>query len=77
MQRFRTYNLPLSHASPEVLEWAKKMWSDPKMKEIISDYFRQAEDPRTHIEKYENIFAGNPDIEYGRFEEDWEFDIPT
>jgi hypothetical protein len=77
VQRFRTYNLPLSSATPETLEWIRKMWSDAKMREIASDYFRQAADPKTRIEKYDDIFAGNPEIEYGKFEEDWQFELPV
>jgi hypothetical protein len=51
----------------------KKMWDDPTIKALSKDYFKQAENPGTLIEKYDDIFKGNPDIEYGRFEEDWEF----
>jgi hypothetical protein len=72
-QRFRTYNLPLTSASPEVLAWMKKMWSDPTIKLVIKDYYKQAKDPETTIAKYDDIFKGKPDVQYGRFEEDWEF----
>jgi hypothetical protein len=75
MQRFRTYNLPPDSASPEALAWMKKMWSDPVLKEIGKDYFRQAERPETLTEKYEDIFKGNSEIRFGRFEEDWEFSV--
>lgn len=74
-QRFRTYNLPLDTASPEALAWMKKMWSDPAMKDIQKDYFRRAERPETLTEKYEDIFKGDPEIHYGRFDEDWEFSV--
>jgi hypothetical protein len=63
----------LTSASPEVLAWIKKMWSDRTIKLVIKDYFKQAEDPETIIEKYDDIFKGNPDVQYDRFEEDWEF----
>lgn len=72
-QRLRTYNLPLDAATSEAIAWMKKMWSDPSMKEIQRDYFRQAENPETRIEKYDDKFKGNPEIVYGSFDEDWEF----
>jgi hypothetical protein len=72
-QRFRSYNLPLATASPEVLAWMKKMWSDPTLRALGKDYFEQAKNPETLLEKYNDIFKGNPDVEYGLFEEDWEF----
>lgn len=49
------------------------MWSDPTIKLLIKDYFKQGEDPETAVEQYDDIFKGNPDIQYGRFTEDWEF----
>ena len=72
-QRFRTYNLPLATASPEALAWMKKMWSDTVFKALAKDYFRQAEDLETTVEKYDDKFKGNPEIQYGRFKEGWEF----
>ncbi|EEQ84354.1 glutamine amidotransferase subunit pdxT [Blastomyces dermatitidis ER-3] len=76
--RFRTYNLPLTYATPEAVGWMKKkMWNDPTLKSLISDYFRQAEDPETIIPKYEDIFKTEySDIEYGAFTEGWEFVEP-
>ncbi|OBT70789.1 hypothetical protein VF21_10091 [Pseudogymnoascus sp. 05NY08] len=71
--RFRTYNLPLTTASPEALLWVKKMWSDPTLKLLSKDYFKQAEDPETAMAQFDDIFKGNPEIQYGKFEEDWEF----
>ncbi|KFY86147.1 hypothetical protein V498_07588, partial [Pseudogymnoascus sp. VKM F-4517 (FW-2822)] len=65
--------LPLTTASPEALLWAKKMWSDPTLKLLGKDYFKQAEDPETAIIRYDDVFKGNPEILFGRFEEDWEF----
>lgn len=51
----------------------KKMWSDPTLKSIAKDFFRQGKDPKTSLPQYDDIFKGNPDIKYGRFTEDWEF----
>jgi glutathione S-transferase len=74
--RIRTYNLPLETATPETLKWIQKMWADPVLKRLGKDYFKQAEDPETVIPKYDDVYKGNPDITYGRFEEDWDFQIP-
>lgn len=52
------------------------MWNDPVMKLQAQEYFRQAQDPLTRVDKYEDIFKGNPDVEYCQFTEDWTFD-PT
>jgi hypothetical protein len=49
------------------------MWSDPTLKLLSKDYFKQAEDPETAMVRYDDVFKGNPEIQYGRFEEDWEF----
>ncbi len=49
------------------------MWNDRVIKTMAKDYFRQAERPETVNEKYEDKFKGNPDIQFGKFEEDWEF----
>jgi hypothetical protein len=51
----------------------KKIWSDPAFKALAKDYFRQAEDPQTTVEKYDDKFKGNSQIQYGRFEDGWEF----
>ena len=59
---------PLATASPEAIAWMKKMWSDPVLKTLAKDYFRQAENPETLVEKYEGKFKANPDIQFGRFE---------
>ncbi|KAH6716969.1 glutamine amidotransferase subunit pdxT [Leptodontidium sp. 2 PMI_412] len=72
--RFRTYNLPLTTASPGALAWMKTMWSDPTLLKLSKDYFSQAENPKTAIAHYDDIFKGNPGIQYGRFEEDWKFE---
>ncbi|OJD15076.1 hypothetical protein AJ78_04647 [Emergomyces pasteurianus Ep9510] len=75
--RFRTYNLPLTTAAPEAVMWMKTMWNDRSIKLLISDYFRQAENPESSVPKYENIFRDrHPDIQYGSFTEDWEFVEP-
>ncbi|KAG0652367.1 Pyrimidodiazepine synthase [Hyphodiscus hymeniophilus] len=71
--RFRTYDLPLATASSEATEWMAKMWSDPALKTLAKDYFRQADDPETTVAKYDDIFDGNPEIQYGRFDENWVF----
>lgn len=49
------------------------MWRDPAIKTLAKDYFRQAKDPETTVEKYDDKFKGNLDIQYDMFEEDWEF----
>ncbi len=49
------------------------MWSDPTLKKLGKDYFKQAADPETAIAKYDNLFEGNTAIQYSYFEEDWEF----
>lgn len=53
------------------------VWRDPKLKAIGKDYFAQAEDPATKVDHYDDIFGGNPDVKYGFFQEDWEFERPT
>lgn len=50
------------------------MWNDPTIKLQIQEYFRQAKNPLSKIEKYEDIFKSNSDIEYGQFTEDWIFE---
>ncbi|KAL4869191.1 hypothetical protein BDV12DRAFT_168440 [Aspergillus spectabilis] len=70
--RFRTYNLPLDDASPEVLKWLEKMWNDPKIKKLIHGYYRQLEDPTTRVEKYDRNFE-EYEVKLEVFPEDWEF----
>ena len=48
----------------------KKMWRDPVVKTLAKDYSHQAEDPETTVEKRDDKFKGNLDIQYGKFEED-------
>ncbi|KAL4972660.1 hypothetical protein BDW66DRAFT_119477 [Aspergillus desertorum] len=55
--RFRTYNLPLGDATPEALEWMRKMWTDTRTRKLVHEYYRQSVDPKTRIEKYEGPFA--------------------
>ena len=50
------------------------MWNEPVLKGLGRDYYRQAERLETLIEKYDDVFKGNEDVEYGKFEEDWEFE---
>jgi len=68
--------MPLDTATPETLKWMQKMWADPTMKRLSKGYFAQAADPKTIIPKYDDVYKGNPEIKYERFEEDWEFQIP-
>ncbi|KAI1473077.1 uncharacterized protein F4812DRAFT_38210 [Daldinia caldariorum] len=72
--RFRSYQLPLTGISEDGLKWMAKMWNDPVMKSQAREYFRQAENPLSRIEKYEDIFKGNSGVEYSQFTKDWEFD---
>ncbi|OTB09306.1 hypothetical protein M426DRAFT_315879 [Hypoxylon sp. CI-4A] len=72
--RFRSYQLPFTGISEDGLKWVAKMWNDPVVKRETHGYFQQALDPLTLVEKYENIFAGSPDVEYSQFTEDWKFD---
>ncbi|CRG87677.1 hypothetical protein PISL3812_04697 [Talaromyces islandicus] len=74
--RFRTYNLPLDSATPDVLKWMATMWNDPSIKKIVGDYYRQAERPETRIERYEDIFSDRDDIQSGTIPEDWKFSEP-
>ncbi|OTA54205.1 hypothetical protein K449DRAFT_439614 [Hypoxylon sp. EC38] len=73
--RFRSYQLPTTGISEDGLKWMAKMWNDPIMKQQAREYFKQAEDPSTVVERYENIFKDNPDIQYSQFTEDWTFDV--
>ncbi|KKY27704.1 putative glutamine amidotransferase subunit pdxt [Phaeomoniella chlamydospora] len=63
--RFRTYNLPLDSASPEALAWIDKMWNEPVMKRQVQYYFRQAEDPETGVDMYEDVFKHIPEVKCG------------
>ncbi|KAL4776968.1 hypothetical protein BDW60DRAFT_203066 [Aspergillus nidulans var. acristatus] len=74
--RIRTYNLPLDNVTPEALEWMEKMWSDLQIKKLVYGYYRQAEDPKTRIEKYEGLFA-EEGVVYETFPVDWVFTVPT
>lgn len=49
------------------------MWKNPKLKAMGKDYFAQAQDPATNVDHYDDIFHGNPDVQYGFFSEAWEF----
>ncbi|KAI0007098.1 hypothetical protein F4779DRAFT_619980 [Xylariaceae sp. FL0662B] len=74
--RFRSFQLPLTGISEDGLKWMAKMWNDPVMKAQGREYFRQAQDPLTKVEKYEDIFRGNPNVKYSQFTEDWTFETP-
>lgn len=52
------------------------MWKDRKLKAMGKDYFAQAEDPATTVDHYDDIFKGSPDVTYGSFTADWEFERP-
>jgi hypothetical protein len=52
-----------------------KMWSDPVFKRLGKEYFRQAEMAETRVEKYDDIFKGNEDVKYGKFSEEWGFQL--
>ncbi|KAF2494085.1 putative glutathione S transferase [Lophium mytilinum] len=71
--RFRSFNLPLTTATPEAIEWTRKMWSDPQLKKVGKDYFQQAENPRSKIDRYDDLFKGVEGITYGKFDEEWTF----
>ena len=74
LQRFRTYNLPLDTAPPEAIAWMKKMWNDPKVKEEGHLYYDEAKRPETVFPPFEDLYKGNPDVQYGQFTPDWEFE---
>ncbi|KAK6075593.1 glutathione s-transferase [Seiridium cupressi] len=73
--RFRSYQLPLHNISVIQTQWVSKMWNHPVMQARAADYFKQAMDPKTQVDKYEDVFRGNPDAEFGSFEEDWIFSL--
>lgn len=73
MQRFRTYALPLSGASPEAVEWVAKMWVDEKLQEVGRGYYEQLKNPETRMEQYDDVFKGIPGITYGNFDASWSF----
>lgn len=73
-QRLRSYNLPLDTATPEALGWMKRMWEEPKLKELGRDYFKQAENPETSLPQYDDVFRGNADVHFGTFDEGWVFE---
>jgi hypothetical protein len=52
-----------------------KMWRAPVLKRLGKEYFRQAEMEETKVEKYDNIFKGNEDVKFGKFSEQWEFEV--
>jgi hypothetical protein len=54
----------------------KMMWSNPVIKGLIKDYYNQTILAETSIPHYDDLFHGNPDVKYGKFDEDWEFRLP-
>lgn len=51
------------------------MWNDPVFRGLGERYHKQAQDPETRIEKYDDIFHDRNDIQYGQFPVDWEFSV--
>lgn len=51
------------------------MWNDPVFRALGEKYYRQAQDPESRIEKYDNIFKDRNDIQCDRFPGDWEFSV--
>lgn len=49
------------------------MWNDPVFLTLSERYFVQAQDPKTRIEHYDDIYRGRNDIQYDIFPEDWKF----
>lgn len=72
-QRFRSYQLPLDGITHEALQWMKTMWSHPVMKAQAGGYFEQAKDAATRVDKFDDIFKGNPSVHCDCFEEEWSF----
>ncbi|KXG50836.1 uncharacterized protein PGRI_064080 [Penicillium griseofulvum] len=73
--RFRSYGLSLDGASPDVLAWMAKMWNDPVFKALGDSYYVQAEDPKTCIAHYDDIFRDRDDVQYSLFPRDWTFSV--
>jgi hypothetical protein len=49
------------------------MWEDPCLKRLGESYLKQAEDPRSKVPDYENVFKVVPDVVYGFVDKDWKF----
>ncbi|KAK6194089.1 hypothetical protein LQW54_011810 [Pestalotiopsis sp. IQ-011] len=71
--RFRSYQLPLDGITHDALQWMKTMWSHPVMKAQARGYFEQAKDAATRVDRFDDIFKGNPSVHCDRFEENWSF----
>ncbi|KAI0126073.1 hypothetical protein BJ170DRAFT_633741 [Xylariales sp. AK1849] len=71
--RFRSYQLPLDSITRDGLDWMATMWNHPVMVALAQDCFEQRKNPRTSTARYEDIFADNPEIQYGQFDGDWKF----
>ncbi|KAI5853642.1 putative glutathione S transferase [Durotheca rogersii] len=71
--RFRSYGLPLDGITADGRAWMARMWSDTAVRREAAGYFRQLAEPLSRVAKYDDVFAGNSDIQYDRFAEDWTF----
>jgi hypothetical protein len=52
------------------------MWNDPVFRSLGEKYYRQAKDPESRIEHYDDIYRGKGDIDYDQFPENWSFSVP-
>ena len=50
------------------------MWSEPTLKALGNDYFKQVKNADTLLPQYDDIFKGNEDVKYGHFDEGWVFE---
>ncbi|KAL7271367.1 hypothetical protein RUND412_005879 [Rhizina undulata] len=72
--RFRTYNVDLTKATPEALAWIRLMWNeDPVLKAIGKRIYKEAENPRTIIESYDNLWPEKATMV--KIPEDWKFEL--
>ena len=56
-----------------MMEWMGRMWSEPTLKELGKDYFKQVEDETTRLVQYDNVFKGFEGVSYRMFDESWVF----
>jgi len=49
------------------------MWSEPTLKELGKDYFKQVEDETTRLVQYDDVFKGFEGVSYRMFDESWVF----
>lgn len=74
VQRFRSYDVPLTGAGEDALKWMETMWNHPVMKALGREYFRQEASSQSHMAVYDNVFSEKPDVTRGKFTEDWVFE---